>query len=517
MWWNKLCIIGLVLLTGNLLKAQPKTGEQWYVGFGKQKLSFQDDKVQNSKFFPTASEFYYLQHGNSNVCDTNGILHLATSTFVLMNGSTEGFIEGGAQTNNDSFTRYEGGTTPYSNTSIILPMGDNKFYVFITTMSDQKAYEYYQVGGVFYDFDEIRYSVVDMNANEGRGKVLESRKLLYKANGIPWLNKSNFTATRHANGRDWWLIKPSARDRYKRYVFLLTPTGIEKREEDLPKITSNIVYDNKGQSCFSHDGTLYAESNTNCPTTIWNFDRCTGQFTLKRIIDIQQHNKDTLIQIPQATGICFSPNNKYLYQNEFFVSYQIDLEEPNDYKALHCLNNYDVNNNLCWNNTLMQTPTGQIYIGHYHGICPTVSAIMEPNAFGDACKFNYTYAFIGYTLANGVIAGTASPPNMVNYGLGALVGSPCDTIKKNVSAHSAWAIYPNPVVDVLNVNVPEDGAQSVQIAMYNMLGQKVQQQSYALNYTYSFQHGIGSLASGLYYARCVTNTGQTYNQKIIKR
>jgi Secretion system C-terminal sorting domain len=433
-----------------------------------------------------------------------------------MNGSNMGFIEGGENLNLDSVTLYEDGFSFISNTSIIIPMGNNKFYIFITTISDEKAYNYYKVSGDGYVYDEIRYSIVDMNSNNGKGKVIENRKLLFKATSEPWLNKTNFTATLHANGRDWWLIKPSARDRYKRYKFLVSEKEIIKYEEELPHITSNFVYDLVGQSCFSQDGSLYAECNSNCPTTIWNFDRCSGKFTLKRIIDIQKINKDVSTPFAKATGVCFSADNKYLYQAEFYSIYQIDLEEPNDTVAMHWYSQVDTSKNSSWNNSLQMTPEGQIFIGHWHGISADVNAIMRPNEYREASDLKFDYMQCKRIFWPNIVAGINDPPNMINYELGALAGSPCDTIKHAFSFFKEWIISPNPTQSFIEVQIPVQGAESLQIIIYNSLGQKVQESLYNIDYTYKIKHEFGAFSRGMYFTKCITNNGQSYSQKIIK-
>jgi hypothetical protein len=517
MWYIRII---LCLILSHSLSAQKKAGNEWYVEIGKIKLQFTGDTANNTKFFPTDTQKYRCINGNANVCDTNGILLLAASPFKVMNGSNMGFIEGGENLNLDTFTKFENGISPLGNTTIILPIGNNLYYIFLGCTSDSFMNAYINIGqwGVFsYEMDEIRYAIVDMNANNGKGKVLQSRKLLLHANDAPYLNITNFTATRHANGKDWWLIKPSGKYRQVRYKFLVTADSIyTSKEENLPWLTDNFVYHSVGQSCFSQDGTLYAECNSNCPTTIWHFDRCSGQFTLKRIIDIQKNNKDSLLQFPEASGVCFSANNKYLYQNEFNLTYQIDLDEQNDSIALFSLQNYDVNQNLCWNNSMQMTPTGQIYIGHWHGICADVSAIMRPNEYGDGCSFKYDYFKFKTIFWPNIVAGTNDPPNMINYELGALTGSPCDTIKHASSFFKEWIISPNPTQSFIEVQIPVQGAESLQIIIYNSLGQKVQESMYNIDYTYKIKHEFGAFSRGMYFTKCITNNGQSYSQKIIK-
>jgi hypothetical protein len=513
----KYILISFFLLTSTFAFSQNLLRNEWLVGIKNIKLSFSNDSCNASISIPGDS-LPYKDHGFSSICDSNGTLLLGTNVVKIWNFKTGKVVEGGEQINNDSIAKYFGGYL-VANVSCILPLANNKYVVLISTVDDTKFMNYRNsMGKDTFDFNEVRYSIVDMNKNNGAGKVTVRNKLLLHVQW-PWLMKANFTAVQHANGRDWWLIKPCARDKkHQKYTFLIEPDTIRTFYEEQAPYTNKLASnDNVGQSCFNKLGNMYAEIGYNTPIALYDFDRCTGKLVIKRVIDVLPYLKKVNgYKEPLNGGLCFSPNSRYLYFSDFYYAYQIDLSNSNDNEAIQCISTWD-SINFPGYYTMQLTPYNQILLGSWHGTSNCSNAIINPDEYGLACNFKQDYLCTNLHPIYPQWVGTTSMPNMPFYDNGALVGSPCDTIKKNVSAHSAWAIYPNPAAAVVNVNVPEDGAQSVQITMYNILGQKVQHQSYTLNYTYSFQHSIGSLAGGLYYARCVTNTGQTYNQKIIKR
>jgi hypothetical protein len=481
------------LLLFNRSNCQNNLGKEWVVSYYNNKLIFEKDTVIPQLINIKDSSFNFVS-GNSNICDSSGSLLLFATPFKVFNGKTGKVIEGGNAINNDSITYYEKGLSAYSNTSIILPKGNNQYYIFISTQSDAKCSRFWQWLGDDYDHDQILYSIVDMNANNGAGKVIVNRRVLLQVNEAPWLNKTNFTATRHANGRDWWLVKPSSFDRFIRYKFLVSNDTIMPFVETLPHITNLYPITSIGQSCFSHDGTLYAENNENCPHTIWHFDRCSGQFTIKRIIDLQHFNNDSLVANPIFNGICFSPNNRYLYAVDDYWVYQIDLNEPNDTLAVQCVSEYDTSKNYSDNGCMQLTPTGQIYIGHWGGLSQDVNAIMNPNEHGKNCNFKFNYCIVN-THPN-KLGGTIDPPNIPFYGLGALAGSPCDTIRPQATA---WLLYPNPASNIIKLKVPNSSSGNiVAIKVYNMLGQQIINTNTSINFEHEASLPLNYLASGVY-------------------
>lgn len=97
----------------------------------------------------------------------------------------------------------------------------------------------------------LYYSVIDMEANNGLGAVVERKNLLIQDTA----DIGKIAATKHANGRDWWVIYPEYNSKnYQR--MLLTPSGIEI----MPKIRTGMRHrEGLGQAHFSPDGTKYAK------------------------------------------------------------------------------------------------------------------------------------------------------------------------------------------------------------------------------------------------------------------
>lgn len=471
----------------SITHAQSYLGNEWFIGIPLMKVDFEGSSPQTHSL-GTFDSTKFIANSNANICDIGGHLLLATDGIKLYDKQGEFIVGGGEQINNDSIAWYESYDSGYPNSTIILPKNDNQYYVFISTISNYKYMDWYNNGGWF-DFNEVRYTVVDMNANDGKGQILEKNKLLLHVDAEPWLNKTNMTACRHANGRDWWLLKPSARQRQKIYKFLVRPNDIVTYEQDMPVNYTNMAYDNVGQSAFNKEGTLYAECNTNSPHTVYNFDRCSGELSLKRVFNAYPF-KDTFGAVwgdnTYWQGLCFSPSGRFLYTCDAFNVYQIDLENPIDSLAIRRVSK---------DTTIMRTPfgfpeyasmqltpTGVVYLGNWHGISEQINGIMQPDKLGDSCQFKFSYFDCNLSNSNSMLSNTNGPPNMPFYGLGKKVGSPCDTIREVVitnpfaipNAFSPNGDGLNDTWRILNTyQLLQKGIHLKEVGIYNRWGNEV--------------------------------------------
>jgi len=142
---------------------------------------------------------------------------------------------------------------------------------------------------------DVFYSIIDMEANNGNGKVITKRQLLVKTSA------EKIALVQHANKRDIWIaIKQGYSDTL--FIFLLTPTGIS------PSLLKFNTYKEKGgtgQMKFSPNAKYLAFGNVgNHPDTccyLYNFNNRTGAISNQRKVHVISY------------CIEFSPNSKYLY------------------------------------------------------------------------------------------------------------------------------------------------------------------------------------------------------------
>jgi PKD repeat protein len=147
-----------------------------------------------------------------------------------------------------------------------------------------------------YPSSDVFYSVIDMKANNGNGKVIVKRQLLVKNSA------EKIAIVKHSNKRDFWIaIKQGYTDTL--FVFLLTPSGISA---NILTYKTYLEAESTGQIKFSPNGKYLALGNIGNRTGdscsyLYNFDNISGSISNQRKI----HTRSYCLE--------FSPNSKYLY------------------------------------------------------------------------------------------------------------------------------------------------------------------------------------------------------------
>jgi hypothetical protein len=235
------------------------------------------------------------------------------------------------------------------------------------------------------------------------------------------------SATRHANGRDWWIIVfERSSDTYYRY--LLDPNGIKYKGLDSVSqtIRSGLAYQNfspSGNVYIRLDGITVDEGQF---VSIFSFDRCEGKM-------------DFLTQLHTSAGTfagaVVSPSEQFLYVDNKDTLWQFDLF-ASDIQASQVL--IDTNRGFTWPGwiregfgPLVNAPDGRIYMISSNGGSHSLSVIDRPDEPGTLCRF----------LQNEIILPTftsRSPPNVANFRLGPIDGSECDSLGVNNLPVARW-------------------------------------------------------------------------------
>lgn len=350
---------------------------------------------------------------NSSICSTEGELLFYTNGIYIADQEGE-LMENGDSLNPDPYTlswAENGLILPQGALSIPKPNHPDIYYLFHESLS----FEVIPDGPIakplyFY------YSLIDMNENNGLGKVLEKNVPLIQDT----LDLGKITSSRHANGRDWWIIFGEF-NKQSFYIFLLSPNGIEPYDHQLLPNADN-YFSGLGQAVFTPDGTKYVRLNLHNLYTdqfidIFDFDRCTGEFS--NPIQI------TYIDTAYAGGVAISPNNQYLYVSSFKYIYQYDLE-ANDIEAskqiVAILDGFQSESFGLYTTFFLAqlAPDNKIYINANNSV-EYMHIIHNPNAGGEDCQIEQ----------HGLVLSTLnsfSMPNNPYFRLGPLDGSPCDTL-----------------------------------------------------------------------------------------
>jgi hypothetical protein len=383
--------------------------------------------------------------------------------------------------------------------SLILPKGNTgQYYVFIPTISDS-AYNYFITnpdGSGKFPYDRLQYNVVDMNENNGKGKVIVKNKKLLQGVAI---HKTMMQACRHSNGADWWLLKQGEYDTNRIYRFWVKADTIEGpwiQEFAEPKYPS---YDLTGQYAFSKDGTKFASIQGKGKMNklfIADFDRCTGELKNPQIRNILI-DSTTYLQVDTVgnldsinTGVCFSPNGQFVYVSKRFNIYQYEYNEPDSVLAWYRVQHGPDTTHQKFQQYghLAVGMDGRIYIGNVGGLGKQMSAINKPDIKGVGCQFCRKC----FRLDTNIVIGMTAPPNMPDYTLGAS-GQVCWPLNNEelLITNDELEVWPNPASNVFYIK----NRKGIKKELYNVVGQLMLR-------TKENEIDVRNFAKGMYYLRC---------------
>jgi len=427
-------ILALMVMVSSVAGAQNRTNV-WELSytFGtapKCELNYVNGIMDTNSVYRVMS----FTDANASICDTAGNLLFYSNGLTVGNRNYDtlqnavNFNPGGATDN------YEPNGLGICQPLLILPDPGNseRYYLF------HESGEYFMA----YNTNELQplhlsYSVIDMNLDGGLGGIVDSLKNKYAIEDT--LLNGGLTAVKHANGRDWWIIAHRFyTDKY--YKLLLTPQGLLGPFEQT--IGSNLMYDICVQATFSPDGSKYCISNHLGWFDYMDFDRCSGEFSNA----ISVYSLDSFFW-----GSSFSPNSRFIYASSKTNLYQYDTWDTNMIA--------DVVHIAVWDSFYQYglpvlffmhqlAPDGKIYLSPWSGL-QYLNVINSPDSFGLACNFtphSYLLTHFGFTF---------NIPSFPNYDLGALIGSPCDTLSIPLQTFQpqtpTFHFSPNPASSYINI------------------------------------------------------------------
>jgi hypothetical protein len=431
---------------------------------------------------------------NSSICDTNGNL------LFYSNGLTIGNHNYDTLQNAENFN-------PGWATDFYEPdgMGINQSVLIIPYPNSMSRYYIFSESGEIIPNDikpiHLSYSIIDMNLNSGLGGIVDTLKNKYAIEDT--LNQGGLTAVKHANGRDWWVIFHEY-DSNKYYKLLVTPNGLEGPFEQ--NIGVVISQDIVVQATFSPDGAKYCFSNAGGTFEYMQFNRCTGEFSHP----VLGYSIDSL----GFLGCSFSPSSRFLYLTTFFDIYQYDTWDENMISDAIHIATWDSFLNPIYQIPVLFSiqqiaPDNKIYISGWNGV-EYLNVLNSPDSLGFDCDFEpHSYVLPQYN---------NSIPTFPNYDLGALDGSPCDTIVNIPTGlqppnSASFRISPNPATTWLNI-VYETSADGL-FELFDINGKRVAATS-LYHYFKNRLIDVSNLPAGVYLATVTQNGKQVWREKIIK-
>ena len=417
---------------------------------------------------------------NTSMCDSNGKLLFYTNGIYIANRWDEK-IEGSDSLNPSAF-QYEWDPN-IQEFGYRIPQG-------IVALESSKQKGLYYLFHVMIDTiigwdirpEKLLYTTLDMNANNGHGKVLSKNVVL-----VSDYISSGLAVCKHSNGKDWWVMVQDMNSNCY-YKILLDNNGPVLQSS---KTCSGVVVpdtDPAGWRVFSPDGTKFADySLIKSTVQLSDFNRCYGEFTNTR----QLPTMNALDSGWYGGGVAFSPNSRFLYFANIFFVYQYDTWAADIAASSVTIAEYDgfMAPFGSYFNTMQLAPDGKIY-----GSCGNAEyvwhVINSPDSKGSSCHFRQ-HGLRLLTYSGGV-------PYYPNYRLGA---QPCYGVGvAPIAALQHVRLFPNPatnhcLLDYGHLNW--EASKDVQLTVTNLLGAAMYETQLP-HYSAIHQINLQDYSSGLY-------------------
>jgi hypothetical protein len=255
---------------------------------------------------------------------------------------------------------------------------------------------------------------IDQTGNNGLGSVIEKNRLLISDT----LANAGIVATKHANGRDWWIVVPEIVSNRYHTSLISNDSMVQSFSQSIGVLWPPFI-DISSQSVFISDGSKYLRFSDEVGLQIFDFDRCSGIFSNPELVNFDFDGG-------YFGGLSASRDCRFVYVSDRLNLYQYDLQNADIESTKTFIATYDgfMNPGRCLFSNPQLAPDGKIYLNNNFfqgGVCKNLHVINHPERQGHSCDFVQH----GIDLNTVTLSGL---PNNPNYRLGPIDGSPCDTL-----------------------------------------------------------------------------------------
>ncbi len=432
-----------------------------------------------------------------NISDANGNLMMSSNGIWIANATGDTMLNGSGLNPGGITPNWPNGLPLVGNNVIVPFPNDSSKYILVHHSAESH-------NGVYSPVNKLYQTIIDMNLDGGLGGV--TLKNIAVINDT--LN-GGIGITRHANGRDWWIVmQKDSSD--KVFKILLDATGTNMVSVQSLNF-SPLPWGNFAQLTFSPNGKKFIGSTyvpfvKESSVVLADFDRCSGMFSNVQIINLT----DSFYIL----GLAFSPSGKYAYACSSGYIFQVDTDSMTvDTVAVYdgfispgpscCATQF-------WNMYL--AANGKIYVTSGSSV-QHITEINYPDSAGLACDVQqHAVALPGYYHLRAV-------PNHPNYYLGCdtTLGCPClnfTGISEPGHHDFRFSIAPNPNNGSFKIVYLLPQNQSGILEVMDMKGRKVYSQQLAPWSTLQQVQLPANMAGGLYQCS-ITSGGERASLKLV--
>ena len=392
-------------------------------GIGGFDFSLQDSVIA-SRYFGTE-----MHNGSTIMSDSDGKLQFYSNGISIMNMHNEPIA--GSECFNADLSDYPLDYFIMNQSILSLPIeGRDNVYHLLDMDPLQLDNHFYTSAS------NLSITTVDMNANEGRGEIIDCNSLIIQDT----LLNSTMQATRHQNGIDWWVIVGKFEsDIY--YKVLLSTSGVKSVEQG----RWQHIYDEPftGQSTFSPDGQYFAQViRENQEISLYRFDNQTGE-----LYDPKSYHILTIDGTEYPQGCSFSPDSRFLYVSSLTQLRQLDLCDYDNNIEAELIDSWDGTYEFIFPLFFakqMLSPNQEIIVTPYGNGHTSFGVIKSPNKKGTACDFRQHDLRLHESTRN---SADVLPifPHFRNYASHNGDCSNNTVAVENEESSSEFYIFPNPV------------------------------------------------------------------------
>ncbi len=406
--------------------------------------------------------------------------------------------------------------TRAAGTLVLLPLEDNRMGV---------VHQYPTRGIVHMGVDSLYYTELQRDPSENTWEIIKMNELIMYDWDEYLANTASLTAVRHGNGRDWWVLAGGLNtvalckneSCFRVYVFLLSPEGLslDHVEVILPGYDRNnsiwFIRPNIEGSMLATVGVDMRDPEYKRYVHLYDFDRCDGTMSMREgEIEIGEDDLNSYGGI----DLDYSASGNYLYVHNASILVQYDLMEEEWWMTGDTVGIWSqaidddtgglrLPTQFAWSSL---APDGKIYISAANDLSTYMHVIHYPERRGVACEFEQNGLALPYV-------NKESAPLYMNYSLGALKDSPCDSLGlstslKHIEKENFILVYPNPARDQLKV---ESKKPMKSFAIYSISGVALQSDIMLRD-----EVDISTLPEGTYIIKIDFKDGSRAAEKFVK-